>query len=126
MQTLNSSSVQYAPAPTPADTSKLQLYIETELRNIQTAVMALAAGHLDKSYAAPDKPREGDMRFADGATWNPGSGPGLYIYDGATWSRFSVSVLSVLNHAGAVIQISISNGLLPVLTNAGTTVQVPA
>ena len=31
-------------------------------------------------YAAPPKPREGTFVFADGTTWNPGSGRGLYQY----------------------------------------------
>ena len=32
-----------------------------------------------KLYAAPDKPREGDVVLADGATWNPGKAAALSI-----------------------------------------------
>ena len=56
-----------------------------ELSSIQTAIGLLAAGHLDKSYAAPIKPRDGDIRYADGTTWNPGSGQGVYYFNGSIW-----------------------------------------
>lgn len=38
-------------------------------------------------YVAPDKPRLGQIVFADGTSWNPGSGRGVYCYDttGPTW-----------------------------------------
>jgi hypothetical protein len=60
-------------------------FFSSELFKIKSAIDALAAGHLDKSYAAPTKPREGDIRYADGTTWNPGSGQGIYAYYGAAW-----------------------------------------
>lgn len=47
---------------------------------IATAIQALAAGHLDPVYSAPVKPRTGDIRYADGTSWNPGSGEGIYRY----------------------------------------------
>lgn len=33
-------------------------------------------------YAAPSKPFDGMAVLADGTSWNPGSGKGLYVYDG--------------------------------------------
>lgn len=41
-----------------------------------------------QSDAAPAKPRKGDIRFADGTNWNPGSGAGFYGYTGAAWTKF--------------------------------------
>ena len=32
-----------------------------------------------------DKPRKGYVVYADGVNWNPGSGEGLYRYDGTAW-----------------------------------------
>lgn len=40
---------------------------------------------LDTKYAAPDRIFEGMVVKADGTTWNPGSGAGLYAYVGGTW-----------------------------------------
>ena len=45
----------------------------------------IADGHFDVSNAAPDKPRTGDIRYADGTDWNPGSGEGIYFYNGTAW-----------------------------------------
>lgn len=56
-----------------------------ELQKVRDAISVLELGHLDKSYAAPDRPRDGDIRYADGTTWNPGAGAGVYIYKGTAW-----------------------------------------
>jgi len=36
-------------------------------------------------YAAPAKPRDGMVCWADGTSWNPGSGAGLYHYRAGAW-----------------------------------------
>lgn len=79
------SSLYYAPGIVPRDPARLQEFIEIELGKIKAAMDILAAGHLDKSYAAPGRPRDGDIRYADGTTWNPGSGVGIYYYNGSAW-----------------------------------------
>lgn len=35
---------------------------------------------------APSAPIDGTLAIADGAGWDPGSGKGLYRYDGAAWN----------------------------------------
>lgn len=40
---------------------------------------------LDTLYAAPNKYREGTIVKADGTTWDPGSGAGVYCYRGGAW-----------------------------------------
>ena len=79
------SSLDYAPGIVPRESSRLQEFLEIELGKIKSALDVLAAGHLDKSYAAPGRPRDGDIRYADGTTWNPGSGVGVYYYNGSSW-----------------------------------------
>ena len=41
---------------------------------------------LDTLYAAPAKVVEGLIVLADGATWNPGSGAGVYCYRSGVWN----------------------------------------
>lgn len=41
--------------------------------------------NLEKVYAVPKKFREGSIVFADGTTWNPGSGGGIYCYRAGAW-----------------------------------------
>lgn len=60
-------------------------FLYEELQRIQAAINALAAGHIDKVYSAPAKPRDGDIRYADGTSFNPGSGQGVYYYNGSIW-----------------------------------------
>lgn len=85
MRSANNNAVVYSPGNVPDDPAQLPRFLVAELESIRGAVMALSAGHLDKSHAAPDKPRDGDIRFADGTNWNPGSGQGIYAYYGAAW-----------------------------------------
>lgn len=86
MRPANISAAFYAPNQPPAD-SPLAAYLVNELQRISAAIGALAAGHLDKSYAAPGKPRDGDIRYADGTTWNPGGGAGIYWFNGTSWTK---------------------------------------
>ena len=37
-------------------------------------------------YAAPDKPKDGQIVYADGTTWDPGSGEGIYCYYNSAWN----------------------------------------
>lgn len=41
---------------------------------------------LEQLNAAPDKPQNGMIVWADGTNWNPGSGEGIYGYHGSTWN----------------------------------------
>ena len=86
MASPRNSAIAYVPGPVPPDPRGLQRYLREEFEKIAAAVKALAAGHLETSYAAPSKPREGDIRLADGTRWNPtGSGPRFVGYRGGAW-----------------------------------------
>lgn len=64
----------------PGSQSDIELAKLTELLNgpYQMTVM----------YAAPSKPRTGWLVYADGTSWNPGSGEGVYVYtSGGAWSK---------------------------------------
>lgn len=87
MRTINNGSVFYAPEPVPSDPKELPAYIERNNRAIEMAINLLAAGHLDETHVAPVKPRNGDIRLADGTNWNPGSGQGVYAYYNSTWNK---------------------------------------
>jgi len=44
---------------------------------------------LKTSNAVPDKPRTGEVFFADGTNWNPGGGEGWYGFDGTNFNKLS-------------------------------------
>lgn len=85
MRTPNIGSVLYSPNDAPADPAQVQRFLREELARISAAIAALAAGHLDKTYVEPEKPRDGMVRYADGVQWNPGGGAGVYFYNGVMW-----------------------------------------
>lgn len=85
MRTPTISSVGYAPGTPPESDADIRSFLLAELTKISAVLAALAAGHIDVSYAPPAKPRDGDIRYADGTTWNPGSGKGMYRYNGTAW-----------------------------------------
>lgn len=81
MRPANSASAAYVPMEPPSDPKQLPAYLREELRRVSAVVGLLAAGHLDRAHVEPSKPRDGDIRLADGSNWDPGSGRGLYYYD---------------------------------------------
>lgn len=84
MRPANLGAASYSPGDPPVDPAQLQRFLRDELQKISAAINALAAGHLDKTYVAPAKPCDGDIRYADGTSWAPGV-KGLYMYNGTTW-----------------------------------------
>jgi len=75
----------YTPEPAPLDPIALSAYIERELYRISDELKMV--GDYGVTYAEPDRPKEGMVRYADGTSWNPGAGKGLYVYDGTTWVK---------------------------------------
>ena len=60
--------------------------VQAELQRVAQLVMELGEHLWVEEFEEPVKPRKGMVRFADGTTWNPGSGAGLYLYNGAAWN----------------------------------------
>jgi hypothetical protein len=85
MKPTNSNTASYQPGDPPDDPAQMPRFMREELAKLKAAYDALAAGFDTVVYAAPPKPRAGMRRNADGVQWNPGSGGGLYRYDGTTW-----------------------------------------
>lgn len=81
--------IRYEPSPVPDNTEDIPAYLRQEFSRMSRIINNIADGHFDVSNAAPDKPRTGDIRYADGSNWNPGStGEGIYIYlSTGAWSK---------------------------------------
>lgn len=89
MRPASISTVQYTPNQVPSDLPGLVRFLTDEFQSLSAVIRALSLGHLDKTYVAPEKPRDGDIRYADGVQWNPGAGPGIYWFNGTDWIPFS-------------------------------------
>lgn len=61
-------------------------WIVNEFRKLQEALNAAVDGVVYTTlYVAPKKPREGLTVKADGVSFNPGAGAGLYQYRSGAW-----------------------------------------
>jgi hypothetical protein len=79
------NSAFFIPQVVPDDPNELPAFLKTQQIALQAAIFSLAAGHIDMINVAPTKPRDGDIRLADGTNWNPGSGKGFYGYYNSAW-----------------------------------------
>ena len=87
MRDVSNYSGLYVPGRVPDDVRDLSRFLQSELIAIQSAIQRLADGHVDTSNIAPTKPKDGDIRLADGTNWNPGSGQGIYGYYNSSWHK---------------------------------------
>ena len=79
------SVTHYQPNPLPIDQEDLGLYITNELKRLGDVLFNQATFRLERTHVAPSKPRGGDIRYADGTDWNPGStGEGIYFFNETT------------------------------------------
>lgn len=76
----------YEPRHPPADLrdSDLGRWVIEELRRIGEA---MKHPRIFVLHVEPTKPQDGELYYADGTNWDPGSGRGAYRYDssGPTW-----------------------------------------
>lgn len=71
----------------PYDPETKIAFLEQYVTDLWYAVQDLQESLIVPQKAAPAKPREGMIRYADGVSWDPGSGAGLYQYIGASWNK---------------------------------------
>lgn len=80
----------YSPTAIPSDAPLgLRSWLAWQLRQIADALAAPEVNGLrfSKLAAQPDRYADGDLVYADGSNWNPGSGAGLYERRGAAWHK---------------------------------------
>lgn len=79
----------YQPTPTPSDAGGFRLWVADQLRAIAAALYEPELGAVTFSVktAAPARIREGLTVLADGASWNPGAGKGVYTYHSGGWQK---------------------------------------
>ena len=62
-------------------------WVQEELEKVSQSFSAFEGVRLVETFIAPSKPRTGDVRLADGTSWNPGAGAGFYGYYGGAWVK---------------------------------------
>lgn len=77
----------YRAEPPPRDPEALPDYLQRELQRISLAFQELEEFRLAIRHNEPRRPREGEIAFADGTNWDPGSGKGAYEYRDGSWFK---------------------------------------
>lgn len=78
----------YQPGNVPIDPKALSGFLRLELQRIaQEFTDEREFVKLKTLYAAPSRIEEGMVVKADGTTWNPGSGAGVYARVGGAWVK---------------------------------------
>ena len=79
---------RWSPNPAPVAPEQLPDYLFNELNRLGDVVFNLDTFRLEQTNVEPSKSRDGDIRYADGVNWNPGStGEGIYAYFNNTWNK---------------------------------------
>jgi hypothetical protein len=84
---------QYFPRSiaTLKDVAEALDYMQDELNKISAAINDNVNVQLEILHVAPTKIQNGMIRYADGSSWNPGSGEGIYIYERNAWRKIAVT-----------------------------------
>jgi hypothetical protein len=87
---------RWTPNPAPVNNENLSDYLFSELNRLSDIIFNLDVMRLEQTNKDPEnttigidrgKPRDGDIRYADGTNWDPGSGIGIYAYIGGSWTK---------------------------------------
>lgn len=60
-------------------------WLATELERVANAINSSV--RLKELHAEPARYADGDIVYADGSDWNPGSGEGFYGREGGAWVK---------------------------------------
>lgn len=90
MKSLN----RWTASPAPSSIEQVPNWIYTELNRLADTMYNIDILRLEETNAEPgkegsrlQKPRSGDIRFADGTNWNPGEGRGIYAFIDDNWVK---------------------------------------
>ena len=74
---------KYSPNPVPSDPEDLPRYIFEELLKLQGAIEENPTTFIEVKNSTPARKNQGDIVFADGTNFDPGSGEGIYFVNAA-------------------------------------------
>jgi hypothetical protein len=78
---------RYTVGSVPTSAAGFRGWIAEELRRVADALNRPETLELETTAAAPARPRNGMILYADGVAWNPGSGAGFYGFEGGAWVK---------------------------------------
>jgi len=80
--------VKYTPNPVPSSPEDLPQYLLLEFQKIQSALQENPINFIEVKNVVPSRIKQGDIVYADGTNFNPGSGEGIYFRNAAgSWVK---------------------------------------
>lgn len=76
--------------PSPDDPQfqvKLVAYLRREYQRIAESLRTSTVLTFEEQFVSINKPQIGDTVLADGVSWDPGSGEGMYTYYAGAWHK---------------------------------------
>ncbi len=74
---------KYSPNPVPSDPKDLPRYIFEEFLKLQGALEENPTTFIEVKNTTPSRKKQGDIVYADGTNFDPGSGEGIYFVNAA-------------------------------------------
>lgn len=87
----------YRSGPPPDDVKLLGAYTEEQLREVSENLDTIDNLTLVELNVVPVRPRTGLFALADGTNWNPGGGPGIYVYFNGGWNLLVSQMVEVFS-----------------------------
>lgn len=92
----------YTPQPPgTAGGATVDQWAYREFQVLSQALNKPPGWYLDVVTSPPTRPRDGLIAFADGVSWNPGEGKGLYVYTNGMWRPMSPPMVVSVDDFGA-------------------------
>ena len=79
--------MRYTPSAVPFELDGLRRWIADELRRVANSLAEQEFIQLQERGVEPARPRNGMVVCADGVSWDPGSGAGVYEWRAAAWHK---------------------------------------
>ena len=74
---------RYTPNPVPDDPKDLPQYLLQEFTKLQGALEETPTTFIEVKNTTPGRKKQGDIVYADGTNFDPGSGEGIYFVNAA-------------------------------------------
>ena len=79
---------RYTPNPVPENPEDLPKDLLEEFTKLQGALQENPVNFIEVKNVAPSRIKQGDIVYADGTNFNPGSGEGIYFRNSAgSWIK---------------------------------------
>ncbi len=81
--------MKFQPTAVPSDVPGLRWWIADALRQVADTLAEpeFVRLHLSPRNAEPERVSDGDLVYANGVDWNPGSGAGFYGRESGSWVK---------------------------------------